>query len=177
MKRLLAVFLLATGPFQAHAEEAASPALVKQLTMLLNERKADTFAAEYPGEPGRFAAVLYLPGSQVLAITAPYAAADHLRHRIASGQYRDVYADLSAAPDRRDRLFVEDLLANGLHPAREDQRPYDITWRDGVLRTDYDGNWKRQQLSREAYLMRFTQDEGEYAALLKVLIDALARRP
>ena len=176
MTRCVAVLMFAAFAAAPGAEEVSSTELVARLGALLEQQKLDAFAAEYPMEPGRFGAVLYFPGTQVLAITAPHRIPEHLRNSIAAGQYREVYMDLSGAPDRSNRLFVEDLGANGLKATREAQEPFDITWRDGTRRTNFDGNWKTQKLSRQEYEERFARAEREYAALLRVLIDALASR-
>ena len=112
----------------------------------------------------------------MLAISAVYSAPELLRQRISAGDHRQVYIDLSTSAERAGRLFVEDLGAPGLRPMREENNPFDITWRDGTRRTVYDGNWKAQQLAEAEYHKRFAIDETEYAQMLQVLIDA-ARMP
>jgi hypothetical protein len=159
----------------AHAENPSSSMLAGELTTLLDSRKLEAFAIESPDAPGRFAAMLYVPGSQILAVSAPSAFAEYLRTAIAAGKHREVYMDLSSAQKRNDRLFVQDLQANGLHSSRQSQEPFDITWRDSTVRTAYDGDWKTQQLSAQDYRDRFSRDEREYVAMLSWFIAGLSK--
>jgi hypothetical protein len=168
---VVAVVTLLAGP---RADEQASSKLAGQLAALLDERKLDAFAVESPDMPGRFAAMLYIPESQILAISAPSAYAEYFRTAIAAGKHRQVYMDISGAANRDARLFVQDLQANGLQPARKNQEPFDITWRDGTSRVAYDGEWGVQKLSADEYRDRFARDEREYAEMLRWFIHGLS---
>ena len=168
---VVAVVTLFAG---VRAEEQASSKLAGQLAALLDERKLDAFALESPNTPGRFAAMLYIPESQILAISAPSSSAEYLRSAIAAGKHRQVYMDISSASNREARLFVQDLQANGLQPTRKSQEPFDITWRDGTARVAYDGEWGAQKLSAQDYRDRFARDEREYAEMLRWFIHGLS---
>jgi hypothetical protein len=164
---------LTLAPSLSPAEEARSAAVAVRLVALLDEKKLESFAAEDPRMPGRFGAVLYIPRVQILLVAGTYSAPALLRDRIQARDYRQVYVDLSTAAAREGRLFVEDLGAPGLHPTREDSRPFDIIWRDTTRQVNYDGDWKAQRMSESDYRQRFQTDDAEYAAVLQGLLDAL----
>ena len=69
---------------------------------------------------------------------------------------------------------VEDLGADGPRADRERDAPFDITWRDAVQRTLYNGDWKAQQLTEAEYRKRFDRDAAQYAQALQLLIAAHA---
>lgn len=155
------------------ADEPRSVPLAAEVATLLDARNLVAFAAEDPSGAGRFAAVLHFPGVQMLVVSGTYAAPDLLRQRIQAGQYREVYTDLSTAAAREGRFFVEDFGAPGLRPTREEQRPFDITWRDTTSSIKYDNQWQSQQLTETEYRDRFARDDAEYAQVLEVLMNAL----
>jgi hypothetical protein len=97
-----------------------------------------------------------------------------LRELIAKNEHQRVYLDLNAAGDRAGRFFVEDLGANGLQPDRERDAPFDITWRDAVQQTVFNGDWKGQKLTEAEYRKRFERDNAEYARALQLLVTAHA---
>jgi hypothetical protein len=176
MRRIIVALTAATligGPAMAVAQDASSRILAPQLAGRLTG-EATSFAAPVPDQAARFVAVLHYPGVQLLVISAIYQAPELLRELIMKGDYRQVYFDLNAAGDTTGRLFIEDLGADGLAADREANSPFDITWRDGVERTMYNGEWKEQGLSTEEYRARFEKDEAQYVELLQILISAHA---
>lgn len=163
---------------------AAAPALAQSdsqtraaaLVTRLGSDGPAAFAAAVPDSPERFVAALHMPGVQLLVISGNYQSPALLRELMLKNDYRRVYMDLNAAADREGRFFVEDLGADGLRRERENNSAFDITWRDGTVRTLYNGDWEAQDLSREEYQGRFDKDEAEYAQLLQVLLAAHAAR-
>ena len=174
---LLYSVVFGTTMLLAAPDELRSVERATQLAALLDAQKLGAFAAEDPEATGRFAAVLYFPGLQILAIAGTYPVPELLRQRIAARQYREVYTDLSTAAAREGRFFVEDLGAPGLRPVRDEGRPFDITWRDTTTRVAFDGEWRGQKISEEQYQSRFAADDAEYAKLLQVLIAGLTAAP
>ena len=67
-----------------------STVVAKQLTATLFEQKLDAVAARDPDEPDRCVAALFLPDSQLLVVSARYAAPSILESKVAQHQYRDV---------------------------------------------------------------------------------------
>ena len=158
-----------------HAEEQGSDssAAAAKLVALLHSRSLEAVATADPAQAGRFAAALYLPGSQLLAISAISPDPMRVAPAIAAGNHRQVYMDLHTQGAKAGRLFVMDLQADGLQPTANRNQPFDIVWEDGMTQTVYDGDWKRQKLTEDAYQRRFAEADREYAALLRVLIAAV----
>jgi hypothetical protein len=155
------------------SEDSESAETVRAFLFTLRQHQLEAAAAEYPNEPNQFAAALYLPGSQLLAISATSAYASRLRELIQQGNYRQAYSDLSTSSDRKGHFFVQDLGADGLHRTREDDEPFDITWENEVTRTIYNGDWRSQAISETEYDRRFETDDRRYTRLLRVLITSL----
>jgi hypothetical protein len=147
------------------------------LTRLLDQHHLDAIATRDPQDPDRFIAALYFPGAQLLVIRGTYAAPELLAQRIDQRQYRDAYADIGAASRPEGRCFVMDLHADGLYANRDREAPLDIVYRNGTDQAVYDGDWKRQQLTRSAYFERFALDDAEYARMLSALAASLSTMP
>ena len=164
---------------QAYAQDHAgeSNAAAAELVALLQERSMDAVATADPDRPGRFAAALYLPGPQLLAISAAHPDPARIQRAIAAGNYRQVYSDLHTHGTQVDRRFVQDLQADGLRPSVDADQPFDIVRSNGVTETIYDGDWKRQKLTEQAYQDRFAESDREYAELLRLLIGAVRNSP
>ena len=172
MRMLVAVSLLTLLGAEAAAQSNDSQSRATELATRLGAGGTSSFAAVDPDDPTRFVAVLHIPKVQLLLIAGRYQSPALLRELILKGDHQRVYLDLNSAADREGRFFVEDLGANGLRPDRDPNTPFDITWRDGALRTLYNGGWKDQKLSEQEYRQRFSTDANDYAAALKVLLDA-----
>ena len=92
MVRVLAalfVVVLAAPAAPAAAQGTKSADLAKQLVQLLDARKLDAIAAADGGAPGAYAAALYFPGTQLLVVSAKYAAPPLLDDKLAK-KGRDV---------------------------------------------------------------------------------------
>ena len=142
------------------------------LAKRLGSSGPSAFAAPVPDDPSRFVAALHIPGVQLLVISAQYQTPALLRERLARSEHQQVYMDLNGAGERKGRFFVEDLGADGLRPDRAKDAPFDITWRDAVQRTMYNGDWREQKLSEDEYRERFAKDAAEYQKVLQILLDA-----
>src|SRR5262245_22388662 len=116
MARALAVLFAAVLalPLAAAAQDSKSADLAKQLAQLLDEKKMDAIAAPDPETPGAFVAALYIPGTQLLAVSAKYSVPDLLNDRLSKKEYRDIYIELSAASVAGTKTLVMDTLADGL---------------------------------------------------------------
>ena len=69
-----AVVVLSVAAGTATGQESKSGPVVKQLTQTLDSAKLDAIAAADPADPGTFVAALYIQGSQLLVVSAKYAA-------------------------------------------------------------------------------------------------------
>jgi hypothetical protein len=170
---LAAVFVIGFGG-GALAQESASAPLAKQLAAALDAAKLDSIAARDPGTPGVYIGALYFPGFQLLAVSAKYSAPALLDARLEKKEYRDVYIDLNSAAEPDSKLFIEDLLVDGLKAKREENRPFDSVESRGK-RTAFDGDWKKQQLSEQEYMKIFSATDERYSQMLTALLAQLKK--
>ena len=159
---------IATGQSAASAEPAQA------LIRLMTTRQLDAFAAADPMQPGRFAAVLLIPGAQLLVVTATSPSADAIQQRMASGAYREVYLDLQGTPTRAGKVFVQDAGADGIHDGQNGV--VDVAYEDGTRQTVFDRALAKQ-LKGASYDRALTAADERYAGVLKVLVEALQASP
>jgi hypothetical protein len=162
--------LAAAAP--AMAQDAKSPDTVKELTQLLDQKKLDSIAAPDPQAPGTYVGALYFPGSQLLLVSAKYAAPPLLNDKIAKKDYREVYIDLSSASIAGSKLFVMDTNADGLNAKPGDDQPFDTVER-GSLNIAFDGSWKKAKMSETEYMKAFSDIDAAYVHALQMLINQL----
>lgn len=167
----MSIAMVSLASAQDHAGE--SGALATDLVALLHESSMDAVATADSKRPGRFAAALFLPGPQLLTISAAHPDPARIQREIDARNYRQVYTDLHTQGTRVDRRFVQDLQADGLRPSAETNQPFDIVRSNGVTETVYDGDWKRQKLTEQDYQHRFSESDRDYAELLRLLIAAV----
>ena len=173
MKTLSTLLLVAGAVSSLAAHEPTSRDAAGALISAMTARQLDAVATPDPSEPGRFIAALHIKGSQLLVISARYSAPALLDAAIAAGKFRDVYVDLNAGGERDARFFVIDLGADGLRDDSKPGQPFDMTWRDAVTQTTYNGEWNTQHLTQAEYRRRFTADETQYLRLLDLLTKAV----
>jgi hypothetical protein len=170
---LAAVLTLACAG-AALGQESKSAPLAKQLTAALDAAKIDSAAAKDPANPDIYVAVLYIPGFQLLAISAKYSAPTLLDARLASKEYREVYIDLNSAGTPDSRLFIEDLGGDGLRARREDNQAFDSVENAGK-RMMFDNEWRKQQLSEQDYLKAFAAADERYSQILALILGQLKK--
>ena len=124
------------------AQTARSTDVAATLATLLDARALDAFAAPDPATPGRFVAVMYLKGSQLLIVGAKYAVPSFMHTAIEAGRFRDAYMDLQGASEIQDRWFIQDLGVDGLKPTRMKDTPFDVVYKDAVDYVVLDGDWQ-----------------------------------
>jgi hypothetical protein len=157
----------ATGAAQQLASKSAP--LAKELAALLDQKKLDSIAAKDPSVPDYYVGALYFPGLQLLVVSSKYAVAMYINEKLAKKDYREVYIDLNSASVQGTKTFIEDLKADGLLPDRSGDDPFDIVEMGGK-RTMLDGDYKKQQLSEQAYADAFKAADEAYAKYLALLI-------
>src|SRR5207248_277911 len=156
----------------AQAQESKSAALAKQLAAALDAAKLDSIAAKDPSAPDVFVGALYFPGVQLLVVSAKYTVPALLVGKLGNKQYRDVYIDLNSASVPESKIFVEDLGADGLKAERNENQPYD-TFEAAGKRTIFDGDYKKQKLSKEEYQKAYGTADDRYSHLLQALLAQL----
>jgi hypothetical protein len=170
---ILAVLCANTGTVSAERSSRSSSAAAK-LTAALQQGRLDAVAARHPDQPGVFIAALYVPGSQLLVVSAPYAVAAALDKYIAEGNGMDVYLALNSADRQADRFFVMDMNADGLARDCAPGETFDSTIRDAANQVSFDGKWRVLGATRATYDARFAEDDERYTRLLEVLTAAIS---
>ena len=134
---------LSLGTVGLAIQGAKSPGAAKQLTQALDAAKLDAIAAADPSDPGAFVAALYMQGSQLLVVSAKYAAPSLLTAKIKTKEYRDIYMDLSAASVAGSKLFIIDSDCNGLAAKPEGDDAAD-SWEVGTQQVIFNGDWEKE---------------------------------
>lgn len=174
MVRTLAVLFAAilALPASARAQDAKSADLAKQLAQLLDEKKLDAIASADPAAPGVFAAALYFPGVQMLAVSAKYSAPALLNEQLTKKDYREIYVDLSSASVAGTKVFVMDTFADGLVIKPKGDAPADSVER-GTVTVSFDGDPKKAKMSDADYAKAFSECDAAYSHMLQLLITKL----
>ena len=183
--RRLGIVGLVTGIIIAHTFAQPSPgfaqspasksaALATELTQLLDAAKMDHVAARFGAEGDQFVSAMYLPGSQLLVVKAKFTPPDRMNFLLKEKSFRDAYMDLNGTPDRKTKLFISDLGANGLQFRRQDNLPFDTADLPGqsVL---FDGEWGRAKMSEDDYKKVYESTDEQYSQMLQSLIAALKK--
>ena len=170
---ILAVTLALACSGPVFAQDGKSSALAKQLAAALEAGKLDSVAAKDPANPDTYIGALYLPGLQILAISAKYSAPQLLDARLAKKEYRDVYVELNLAGEAASRAFVEDLGCDGVKAKPEDRGP--DSFESAGKRTTFDGDWKKQKVSEEDYMKASAAADQRYSDMLSALLAQLKK--
>lgn len=159
----------------ADAREFVSADAAGQLVRMLDGTGLNAIAAEDPANPGTFVAALYIPGSQLLVVSARHPSVDGVRHRLGTKQFREVYLDVQASPTPDGKFFVQDSGADGILSAPPDSGAVDVVYEDGVRQTLFNGDFRAQHLTRAQYDAKLAAADAHYARLLLLLTSALER--
>ena len=73
-----------------------------------------------------------------------------------------------------NRVFVEDFGADGLKAKREENQPFDSVEINGA-RTMFDSDWKKQKISEDDYMKRFSAADDRYSQILTALLAQLKK--
>jgi hypothetical protein len=165
----IGLFLVPAG---ARAQDLKSTDVAKQLTQLLDSKKLECIATADTQNPGTYIAALYFPGTQLLVVSAQYAAPAMLTELLARKDFRGVYVELSSASVQSSKLFVMDAYANGLLPKPSGDQPSDSIERAGTS-SKFDGAWKKAKISEADYMKSFSEADAAYSHILQLLINHL----
>ncbi|MBP7776877.1 MAG: hypothetical protein KA371_07090 [Acidobacteria bacterium] len=151
------------------AQEPKSAAGAKELAQLLAAKKLDAVAVRAPDSSDTFLAALVFP-SQIIVVSAQYAAPPLLNEKLARSEYRDVYIELNSASVVESRFFVTDIGADGVRPkrARRDD-PFDTRDAGGEA-FNFDGNWREDKMSEADYMKVYAETDERYARILAALL-------
>ncbi len=151
------------------AQEGKSAAGAKELAQVLAAKKLDAIAVRDPNAPDTFIAALAFP-SQLIVISAKYAAPPLLNERLARREYRDVYIELNSASLLDSRMIVTDLNADGLR-AKKAKREDPLDSREAAGKAfNFDGNWREDKMSEADYMKIFAETDEHYTRILSALL-------
>jgi hypothetical protein len=171
-RRLLAVvpvLAICAASTPAWAQESRSVAAVKELAKALDEAKLDSIAAVDPSDPSTFVAALYFPGSQLLVVSAKYAAPPLLMDKMTAKNYRDIYIDLNSASVAGSKVFIIDQLCDGLMAKLQGDNSAADTYEQGTKQFSFDGDWRKAKISEQEYMKAFSEADERYAKMLALL--------
>lgn len=177
--RLLRVTVAAAGialvvaGVRAAQEPGRTQQLAKVLTDLLQQQKLDAAAARL--DENTFVAALYYPETELLVVSARYAAPSLLVKKLAEKSYRDVYMDLASASEPDSKVLIEDLKADGIRPDRDGDNPFDVVTRGTAAPVNFDGDATKANLSDQDYAKLFKETQDAYVRDLQALIDQLKK--
>lgn len=156
-----------TVPADARQDTSKSAALAKELVDVLTKQKRDSIAVRHPIERDRFIAAMTYPG-QLMVVTGKYTVPVLLDEKISFGKYMEVYVELNGAAVPESKVFIEDQFADGLAASRK-TTPFDsIVFGNKVML--FDGDHRKQKMSKEDYAKAFTDADAQYTKLLELLL-------
>ena len=162
----LSVLLLSAASAFAQAPKSTSAAA--DLVKLLDAAGLESIAAPDPANPDAWVAALYYKGSQLLVVSARYAAPSLLVEKLKTKQYGEIYRDLHSASVAGSRVFVMDSAADGLF-----SKPADAgadMWEENARSVVFDGDWRKSNKMSEAdFSKTFEQADDRYAKMLSLL--------
>jgi hypothetical protein len=170
LRTAVLVLLAASPPLRAAAadQDSKSSPAAKELIQALEAAKLENIAAADPADPGAFVAALYIPGTQLLVVSAKYSAPPLMTERIASKDYMSVYVDLQSASVRGSKVFVQDAGADGLRSKPDGDQAAD-TFEQGDKSVVFDGEPKKAKMSEADYSKAYSDADERYAKMLSTL--------
>ena len=153
----------------AASQESKSAQAAKELIQALDAAKLENIATADPSEPGAFVAALYIPGTQLLVVSAKYSAPALLTDRIAAKDYMSVYVDLQSASVRGTKVFVQDAGADGLRTKPDGDQAAD-TFEQSDKTISFDGDAKKAKMTDADYTKAYADADERYAKMLSALV-------
>lgn len=188
---IIALALAASGTEAGTQSPAGVPASTsspkaKELVSVLQAKKPvpETFATGDRGTPGRYVAVTYVPGAQLLVVAAVYERPSDIDYRIYQKDFAGAYADLRQSVMAKDRIYIEDVFCDGLIAVPGKNQPGDTAMVDTSKRV-FDGLFKdpkkpndRATLNKpalEEYAKHYGVADEHYAKMLDILLAELKK--
>jgi hypothetical protein len=170
---LAASALVLPSPGFSQQPSSKSAAFATELTQLLAAAKLEHVAAHLGADPDQFVSAM-LQGSQLLVVKAKFTPPDRMNFLLKEKKFNDAYLDLNGTPDRKTKLFIFDLGANGLQFRRQDNQPFDMVDLPGQS-VSFDGEWGRAKMSEDDYKKVFESTDEQYSQMLQALIATLKK--
>jgi hypothetical protein len=167
---LACVLLVAASP--AEAQAPSSPGAAADLTRLLDNAKLESIATVDPEDPNTWIAALYFKDSQLLVVSAQYAAPTLLAAKMKDRDFRDIYLALFSSGVSGTKIWVMDTDANGLMVRPNGNAGPDM-WEIKGESLMFDGEWRRAKMSEGDYRKSFADADERYTRMLRLLIGQL----
>jgi hypothetical protein len=170
------VVVLALTAGHSVAQESRSGPLAKQLAQAMEKAQLSTVAArdDSGAGDGHYVAAMFFPGSQLLVVSARYSVPILIEQKLADKKYMDMYIDLNSASVPESKIFVSDLLADGLYPKPSEGQPFD-TFEKAGAQWAFNRDWNGQGISEDVYMQQFREADEQYAKMLGVLLTAFKK--
>src|SRR5262249_62388099 len=94
-----------------------------------------------------------------------------LNEKLDKKEYKEIYSDLNSASVPDSKVFIMDLGADGL---KVESVPYD-TFENGTKSIVFDGDYKKQKMTKEDYQKAFSAADERYSQMLTVLLGQLKK--
>jgi hypothetical protein len=157
----------------AAAQATKTAALAKELVTLMDQAKLSSFAANVNDD--EFVATLYIPGASLLVVSGKYSAPQAMQEMITQKTYQEVYQELQGAATAGSKIFITDVLADGIKMRPQNNQGADAITDAERNRTAFDGDPGKQKLSDADYEKRFSAAETAYTAILNSLLQNLKK--
>jgi hypothetical protein len=174
------IALAVSQPAQSQAPASATAATAKELAALLGEKKFEAFAARVPGETGRFVGAFIVPGVQLLVVSGLHGRSLDAEYYLYNKDFKSAYMDLSASMLVKERVVIDDAMADGLVMLPGKSLAHDSFVRDGA-RQLFDGDFadprrkNQKKISKDDYEKAFAEAEAHYTKCLGILIAELKK--
>jgi len=167
----MVVALLVGSSRVADAGPAGEPSskVAGDLVALMKAGSLEAFAVP-DAVSGRFVAAMLVPGVQLLVVSGQSTSPEYVQSQLAARQFQEVYATMHAAVVPESKVFFQDMGRDGVAGSSDN---IDVMYERGTVQTVFDGDWRRQKLSRAEYEQRLQKADAEYARLLGVLVQGL----
>jgi hypothetical protein len=157
-----------------------SAPLAKELAGLLDTKKLTTFAIERSATKGRYVAVRYTPGVELLIAEANYERPLDMDYYFYQKDYSTAYANLYSSLLAKDRLLVDDVSCDGLIGTPAKGAVPDVVTMGEAKRT-FDGDFSdprrpdKKKIPFADYEKAFHEADDKYSDALGELIAALKK--
>jgi hypothetical protein len=162
------VLAILTPGVPLQAQEPTSAPAAAELTRLLDSAKLDSIATVDPEDPNTWVAALYFKDSQLLVVSAEYAAPMLLAAKMKDRDYRDIYLALFSSAVQGTKVWVMDTDANGLVARPQGNNGPDM-WEQKDSTLMFDGEWRRAKMSEADYRKTFAEADERYTRMLQLL--------
>jgi hypothetical protein len=157
-----------------------SAPLAKELAALLDAKKLTAYATEDPVTKGRYVAVRYTPGVELVMAEATYERPLDMDYYFYQKDYTTAYANLRSSTLSKDRLLVDDVSCDGLVGTPAKGAVADVVT-IGESKQTFDGDFSdprrpdKKKIPFADYEKTYHEADDKYAEALGQLIAALKK--